>query len=112
IVDEAMMIEPTETESLETLDAFADAMLRLAEIAEKDPESLKELKHLRVIHLDETHAARNLNVRWVPPEELEDVRRHSDIIAANDSAHVEHSSPTSVGLKPRDEKSYEEGPTV
>ena len=41
IVKEAMMIEPTETESRETLDAFADALLELAAVAEKDPASLQ-----------------------------------------------------------------------
>jgi glycine dehydrogenase subunit 2 len=66
IVHEALMIEPTETESLETLDAFAEAMLKYAALAEQSPEELKALPNLRVKHLDEVHAARNLNVRWKP----------------------------------------------
>jgi len=66
IVPEALMIEPTETESLEMLDAFAEAMLRYARLAEQDPAALKALPGLRVKHLDEVHAARNLNVRWKP----------------------------------------------
>ncbi len=41
IVKEAMMIEPTETESKETLDAFIEAMIEIADLAEKDPEKLK-----------------------------------------------------------------------
>ena len=69
IVPEALMIEPTETESRETLDAFCDAMLRYAELARTDPDELKRLPNLRVKHLDETHAARHLNARWVPPQE-------------------------------------------
>jgi len=63
------MIEPTETESPETLDAFAETMLRFARLAESDPAALKALPNLRVKHLDETYAARNLNVRWKPPQQ-------------------------------------------
>jgi glycine dehydrogenase subunit 2 len=67
IVHEALMIEPTETEPLEMLDAFAEAMLKYAQIAETDPESLKNTDNLLVKHLDETQAARQLNARWTPP---------------------------------------------
>jgi glycine dehydrogenase subunit 2 len=67
IVHEALMIEPTETESPETLDAFIEAMLRYAELARSNPAELKKLENLRVKHLDETYAARNLNPSWVPP---------------------------------------------
>src|SRR4029450_8473751 len=42
IVDEALMVEPTETESVETLDAFADAMLEIAAQAEGDPAPLRD----------------------------------------------------------------------
>ena len=42
IVDEGMLIEPTETESLETLDAFADALIAIAAEAETDPETVKD----------------------------------------------------------------------
>jgi glycine dehydrogenase subunit 2 len=60
IVDEAMMIEPTETESRETLDAFIDAMIDIARQAEDDPESFQALpKTTPVTRLDETAAARN-----------------------------------------------------
>ena len=38
IVDEGMLIEPTETESIETLDAFAEALIEIAREAETDPE--------------------------------------------------------------------------
>jgi glycine dehydrogenase subunit 2 len=67
IVHEAMMVEPTETESPETLDRFIETMLKFAKLAESDPAALKALPNLRVKHLDETYAARNLNVRWQPP---------------------------------------------
>lgn len=65
IVREAMMIEPTETESRETLDAFATAMRRILHEAEESPELLKEAPHTTpVSRLDEVRAARELNVRY------------------------------------------------
>src|SRR5699024_3215505 len=42
IINEALMIEPTETESIETLDAFVDVMIKIAEEADENPENLKE----------------------------------------------------------------------
>jgi glycine dehydrogenase subunit 2 len=61
-VPESMMIEPTESESKETLDAFCDAMLELAELAASDPDRLHRAPEtLPVGRLDETHAARNLD---------------------------------------------------
>lgn len=60
---ETMMIEPTETESLETLDAFIDAMLKIAQAAEEAPDSLHEAPITTPVgRLDETAAARNLNI--------------------------------------------------
>ena len=47
IVPEALMIEPTETEAKETLDAFADAMLAIAREAAEDPELAKSAPHGR-----------------------------------------------------------------
>jgi len=59
IVNEALMPEPTETESRETLDEFADALIKIAEEAKRDPEILKEAPHdTPVRRLDETKAAR------------------------------------------------------
>ena len=59
IVDEAMMIEPTETESKETLDAFADIMIQIAKEAEETPELVQQAPHRTVIsRLNETIAAR------------------------------------------------------
>ncbi|PJN89878.1 MULTISPECIES: aminomethyl-transferring glycine dehydrogenase subunit GcvPB [Bacillaceae] len=58
-VEEGMMIEPTETESKETLDAFIDAMIQIAKEAEETPEVVQEAPHTTVIkRLDETLAAR------------------------------------------------------
>jgi glycine dehydrogenase subunit 2 len=64
IVPEALMIEPTETESKETLDSFISAMKQIAEEAEKDPEKLKNApEHTPVRRLDEVKAARELKVK-------------------------------------------------
>ena len=65
IVHEAMMIEPTETESPETLDAFIEIMRRIAIKAQDDPESLKNApKTTYVSRLDEVKAARTPVLRW------------------------------------------------
>lgn len=59
-VEECMMIEPTETESKDTLDAFIDTMIRIAREAEEHPERLLNAPHHTVVkRLDETQAARN-----------------------------------------------------
>lgn len=64
-VEEAMLIEPTETESLETLDAFADALIEIAHEAETDPELVTSAPHgAPVRRVDETTAARQPNLRW------------------------------------------------
>jgi len=63
IVKEAMMIEPTETESKETLDAFCDAMVDIAGLAESDPEALHRAPVTTpVTRLDEYAAARDLDL--------------------------------------------------
>ena len=60
IVPEALMIEPTETESRQTLDAFADALLKIAEEAKTDPDLLRSAPHVTPIgRLDEVAAARS-----------------------------------------------------
>jgi glycine dehydrogenase subunit 2 len=64
-VEEGMLIEPTETESLETLDAFADALIEIAREAATDPELVKAAPHdAPVRRLDEATAARQPNLRW------------------------------------------------
>ena len=64
-VDEGMLIEPTETESLETLDGFADALIEIAGEAESDPELVISAPHdAPVRRLDEAMAARQPNLRW------------------------------------------------
>ncbi|NNG67575.1 aminomethyl-transferring glycine dehydrogenase subunit GcvPB [Caldanaerobacter subterraneus] len=65
IVEEALMIEPTETETKETLDAFAETLIKIAKEAKENPELLKEAPHnTPVRRLDEVLAARNPVIRW------------------------------------------------
>jgi glycine dehydrogenase subunit 2 len=60
IVKEALMIEPTETESKETLDEFIDAMIKIAKEAETEPDKVRNAPYNTVVsRLDETKAARN-----------------------------------------------------
>lgn len=65
IVEEALMIEPTETQSLQTMDAMADAMLSIADKADTDPDSLHAAPvRTPVGRPDEAAAARHLRVSW------------------------------------------------
>ncbi len=70
IVPEAMMIEPTETEAVETLDQFVAAMFAVADEADADPASLREApRHTPVRRIDEVTAARKPVLRWRPEAE-------------------------------------------
>jgi glycine dehydrogenase subunit 2 len=68
IVHEALMIEPTETENKDTLDAFADALIKIAEEAKTDPELVKSAPHTTPFgRMDEVKAARELVLCcWLP----------------------------------------------
>ena len=67
IVEEALMIEPTETESKETLDQFCDAMIQIAREAESNPELIREAPVTTPVRrLDQTLAARQPRLRWRP----------------------------------------------
>ncbi len=67
IVDEGMLIEPTETESKETLDAFADALIAIAGEAISDPDVIRAAPVTAPVRrLDEAAAARQPNLRWRP----------------------------------------------
>ena len=67
VVAGAMMIEPTETESKETLDAFLEAMKSIAQEAREDPSKLTDAPSLtRLGRLDEARAARKPVLRWRP----------------------------------------------
>ncbi len=68
IVPEALMIEPTETESKETLDQFIDAMRQIARDIEEDPEIVKSAPHFTPVRkLDEATAARQPCLCWTGP---------------------------------------------
>ncbi|HUK94927.1 MAG TPA: aminomethyl-transferring glycine dehydrogenase subunit GcvPB [Gaiellaceae bacterium] len=83
IVPEALMIEPTETEAKETLDAFADAMLAIAAEAAERPEELHEAPHRTPVgRLDEVKAAKRAIVRYHFEE-------HPDLAAEPAAAGVE-----------------------
>ncbi len=65
VVDEAMLIEPTESESKEAIDAFCDAMLAIAQESESDPELVTSAPHVTPVRrLDEAKAARKPILRW------------------------------------------------
>lgn len=67
VVSGALMIEPTETETPETLDAFVEAMLAIAHEAKENPEVIKTAPHSTpVSRLDEARAARKPILRWHP----------------------------------------------
>jgi len=70
VVKGAIMVEPTETESKETLDEFADAMLAIAREAQTDPDTVRTAPHrAKLARLDETRAARRPVLRWRPAAE-------------------------------------------
>ncbi|MGC7686676.1 aminomethyl-transferring glycine dehydrogenase subunit GcvPB [Staphylococcus epidermidis] len=78
-VEEGMMIEPTETESKETLDYFIDAMIQIADETKNNPDKVLEAPHTTIIdRLDETTAARKPILKF---EELKDekYKEHTNI---------------------------------
>ncbi|MEN8171268.1 MAG: aminomethyl-transferring glycine dehydrogenase subunit GcvPB [Chloroflexota bacterium] len=73
IVPEALMIEPTETENKETLDAFVDALIQIADEAHNNPEILQNAPHNTLFgRMDEVQAARNLVLCCWLPEDYEE----------------------------------------
>ncbi|MFN2557112.1 MAG: aminomethyl-transferring glycine dehydrogenase subunit GcvPB [Nitriliruptorales bacterium] len=67
IVPNCFMVEPTETETPETLDAFASALLEAADDARRDPGTVREAPRTTpTARLDEASAARQLRPRWMP----------------------------------------------
>jgi glycine dehydrogenase subunit 2 len=70
IVEEALMIEPTEAEGKESLDEFCEAMLAIAREAETEPETVRSAPHAAPLRrLDEATAARRPVLRWRPAPE-------------------------------------------
>jgi glycine dehydrogenase subunit 2 len=83
VVPEALMIEPTETEPKENLDAFADALIAIAREAADEPETLKAAPHGRPVgRLDEVKAAKRAVVRY-------SFENHPDLSAEPAAAGVE-----------------------
>ncbi len=69
LVPECFLIEPTETEALEVLDDFVEAMTKIRAEAEENPERLKGAPYtLPVRRLDDVRAARELDLKWQPGE--------------------------------------------
>jgi glycine dehydrogenase subunit 2 len=69
LVPECLLIEPTETEDRATLDAFVEAMKQIRAEMVSDPERVKGAPHtLPVKRLDDVRAARELDLRWQPPQ--------------------------------------------
>jgi glycine dehydrogenase subunit 2 len=69
LVDEALMVEPVETESKEVLDSFADAIEKILEEAEQDPAIATEAPYTTPVRrLDEVAASRNPVIRQPKPE--------------------------------------------
>ncbi|HVM36388.1 MAG TPA: aminomethyl-transferring glycine dehydrogenase subunit GcvPB [Actinomycetota bacterium] len=67
VVEEALMVEPTETESKETIDGLADALIQIAREAEENPDLLHGAPITTPVRRpDEARAARELRVRWTP----------------------------------------------
>jgi glycine dehydrogenase subunit 2 len=82
IVAEAMMIEPTETESLQTLDSFIASMIEIAREIEEDPEIVKSAPHITPVRkLDEATAARNPCLCWSPPTGVMEEPQACDALA-------------------------------
>jgi glycine dehydrogenase subunit 2 len=67
IVPEALMIEPTETEDLQTLDSFAGVMEQIDRELREEPDTVRQAPHTTAVSRpDETQAARHPVLRWSP----------------------------------------------
>ncbi len=76
IVREALMIEPTETESKETLDRFASALISIADEIKENPDISNGAPYTKSIgRLDEVAAARKPNLRWIISSQSDEKRR-------------------------------------
>ena len=84
IVPEALMVEPTETEPKETLDAFAAALVRIADQVARDPAAVRDApKNTPLRHLDEVGAARRPVLRWQCDEVRSTCTRSREPIASS-----------------------------
>ncbi len=74
IVKEALMIEPTETESKGSIDNYCDILLRINEEAELYPQIVKTAPHKTIVgRLDDVFAARKIILRWSPAEKNREI---------------------------------------
>lgn len=65
IVSEALMIEPTESESLQTIEKFIETMIQISKEAKENPDILKSAPHnTPVSRLDEVKAVKELKLKW------------------------------------------------
>lgn len=70
LVPECWLIEPTETESIDELDAFVDALVKIREEARKTPDVVRGAPHTQPVRrLDDVRAARELDLKWTPVQE-------------------------------------------
>jgi len=70
LVPECLLIEPTETETKEDLDRMVEVLKQIREEAKSDPDKLRQAPHtLPLRRLDEVRAAKQLDLRWYPPDE-------------------------------------------
>jgi len=70
LVPECLLIEPTETETPEALDAFVEALVKIKQEAEEQPDLVRSAPHrMPVKRLDDVRAARELNLRWSPHQD-------------------------------------------
>lgn len=91
IVPEALMIEPTETESKETLDAFASALRAIAAEIKKVPDLVKGAPYTKPVgRLDEVTAARRPNLRWVAPTQVEQEKEEERYESINNSSDTKN----------------------
>ena len=68
LVPECLLIEPTETESIEALDRFVDVLVKIQQEVEQEPDTVRGAPHrLPVRRLDDVRAARELDLRWQKP---------------------------------------------
>jgi glycine dehydrogenase subunit 2 len=85
VVPEALMIEPTETESIESLDHFIGVMRQIAQEAAETPEVVQQAPHTTEYkRLDEVAANRTLNLRWRPEHSVDVKEREREAVAAAD----------------------------
>ena len=106
IVPECLMIEPTETETKETLDEFCDAMISICREAVEEPDLLRNAPSSQIVgRLDETLAVKRLDVRWRPKrhrqQTLGRLRSAASVLCSATLARVRSTPFASLSWRPR-----------